>query len=178
MLKGASLKLRAVEPKDLDVMYQWENDSENWKVSGTVSPFSKYTLEEYIKSCENDIYSNRQLRLAIDLNDVTKTIGYIDLFEFDPQHRRAGVGILIGDKSERKKNYAKEALHLLINYAFNSLNLHQIFCNIPVTNRASLRLFTNAGFKESGILKDWIMSQGEWEQVIIMQLINETETED
>ncbi|MFI5218867.1 MAG: GNAT family N-acetyltransferase [Bacteroidia bacterium] len=178
MLTGNSIKLRAIEPKDLDLMYHWENDTTIWNVSGTISPFSKYTLEEYIKTCQSDIYSNRQLRFAIDLNDSSKTIGYIDLFEFDPQHRRAGVGILIGDQAERKKSFAKESLSLLIDYAFNTLNLHQLYCNIPETNHASLRLFSSSGFKEAGILKDWIMNHGDWQQVIVMQLINETETEE
>lgn len=178
MLTGDLIKLRPIEPKDLELMYAWENDTDVWKVSGTVSPFSQYTIEEYIKTCQNDIYANRQLRMAIDISDSKKTIGYIDLFEFNPQHRRAGVGILIGDKNERKKSYAKEALHLLINYAFNTLNLHQLFCNIPESNFASNRLFTSSGFKEAGIMKDWIMNNGAWEQVIVMQMINEAEAEE
>lgn len=178
MLKGITVKLRAIEPGDLDLMHSWENDTEIWKVSGTITPFSKYTLEEYIKTCNSDIYTNKQLRFAIDLLDHPhKTIGFIDLFEFDPQHRKAGVGILIGDTTQRQKNYAKESLNLLINYSFNILNLHQLFCNIPETNIASTKLFLSAGFKEAGVLKDWIFANNAWENVTIYQLIHE-ETEE
>ena len=174
MLKGITVKLRAIEPRDLELMYDWENDTGIWKVSGTVAPYSKYTLAEYIKTCEKDIYANRQLRFAIELQDHTAlTIGLIDLFDFDPQHRKAGVGILIGDKSQRRKNYAREALNLLVDYAFKLLNLHQLYCNVPESNNASVHLFTSAGFKEAGILKDWIFTKNSWENVILLQLINE-----
>ncbi|MEO5571769.1 MAG: GNAT family protein [Bacteroidia bacterium] len=171
MLKGTSVRLRAIEPSDIDLMYQWENDAEVWNVSGTTSPFSKYTIEKYIETCSRDIYTNKQLRLAIQLKDESaKTVGYIDLFDFEPHHQRAGIGILVGDKGERRKNYAKESLQLLIKYGFDVLNLHQLYCHIHESNLVSLRLFSNAGFKQTGILQDWIINNGEWERVFVMQL--------
>ena len=179
MLSGLLVGLRAIEPNDIDHMYKWENDIEIWNVSGTSSPFSKYTLEQYIESCNRDIYANKQLRLAIQLTDgSTKTIGYIDIFDFDPQNRRAGVGILIGDKGERRKHYAKESLQLLTKYAFNVLQLRQLYCHIHEANHTSVRLFSNAGFKQTGLLKDWILNNGEWENVLVMQLFNSVETEE
>jgi diamine N-acetyltransferase len=174
MLTGNAVRLRAVEPRDLAPMYEWENDPSIWKVSGTVAPYSKYTLEEYIKTCEKDIYTNKQLRLVIERLDHTAgAAGLIDLFEFDPLHRKAGVGILIGDHSQRRKRYAAEALGLLVDYAFNALNLHQLYCHVPESNNASLRLFSSAGFREAGILKDWIFSNNAWENVLLLQRINE-----
>jgi diamine N-acetyltransferase len=179
MLQGSMVRLRAIEPSDLELMYDWENDTEIWKVSGTVSPYSKYTLEEYIKTCEKDIYANRQLRFAIELLDHTRqTVGLIDLFEFDPQHRKAGVGILIGDRGQRRKHYAREALGLLVDYAFHHLNLHQLYCQVPESNQASLRLFASAGFREAGILKDWVFAKNTWEHVVWLQLINEEDQEE
>lgn len=179
MFTGKEVLLRAIEPKDIEVLYKWENDTEIWNVSGTTSPFSKYTLQQYIETCNNDIYTNKQLRLAIDLrNENYKTIGCIDLFEFDPNNRKAGVGILIGDKSERRKNYAKEALQLLIDYSLNILHLHQLYCHVHETNVASVRLFSSMGFKQTGILHEWILSNGEWENVLVMQLFNENDSEE
>src|SRR4051812_19242808 len=106
MLTGLHILLRAIEPSDIELMYKWENETEVWNLSGTTSPFSRYTIDQYIQSTKHDIYTNKQLRLAIELLGPSgKTIGYIDLFDFDPQHRRAGVGILIGDKIERRKHY-------------------------------------------------------------------------
>jgi diamine N-acetyltransferase len=179
MLSGTLVVLRAIEPKDIDLMYKWENDTEVWNVSGTSSPFAKYTLEQYIETCKRDIYTNKQLRLAIELADISaKTIGYIDIFDFEPQNRRAGVGILIGDKGERRKHYAKESLQLLIKYVFNILQLHQLYCHIHESNQSSVRLFSNEGFRQTGILKDWILNNGEWESVFVMQLFKAIESEE
>ncbi len=179
MLSGTLVGLRAIEPKDIDLMHQWENDIEVWHVSGTTSPFSKYTIEQYIESCRRDIYSNKQLRLAIELSDASKkTIGYIDIYDFDPHNQKAGVGILVGDKGERKKNYGKEALALLIKYAFNILNLRQLYCHVHESNHSSIHLFSGAGFRQTGILQDWIINNGEWENVLVMQLFNDNEPEE
>jgi diamine N-acetyltransferase len=179
MLSGTFVKLRAIEPRDIDLMYVWENDVEIWNVSGTTSPFSKYTLEKYIETCSRDIYTNKQLRLAIQLNNESaKTVGYIDLFDFDPLHQRAGVGILIGDKGERRKNYAKESLNLLIKYSFDVLNLHQLYCHVHESNETSVHLFLNAGFVQTGMLQNWIINNGEWENVLVLQLFNEDEPEE
>ena len=57
--------LRALEPTDLELLYTCENDRLVWKVSNTITPFSKYILQQYLESSQNDIYTNKQLRLMI-----------------------------------------------------------------------------------------------------------------
>jgi diamine N-acetyltransferase len=176
MLRSENLLLRAIEPSDLELMHQWENNPAIWHLGRTVSPFSKYSIEEYIRHVEHDIFTTRQLRFVIEqLREPRKTIGYIDLYEFDPLHRRAGVGVLIGDEAERRKRNASEALRTLIHYSFRILNLRQLFCFIPENNFPSKTLFGNNGFKEAGILQDWLLVSGEWIPVVIMQLINHGE---
>ncbi len=167
-LTTTQLKLRAPEPADLDCLYKWENDTSVWHISSTSSPFSKQTLKNYLNSVQ-DIFTDRQLRLMIDKLDGT-SIGCVDLYEFDPLHQRAGVGILIGDKSDRGKGYAKQALDLLISYCFNHLLLNQLYCTIPKDNNASIRLFKNARFIQCGTLKDWINFEGEFQDAHIYQL--------
>ena len=173
MLSGKKVTLRALEPSDIDLMYQWENDMSNWDVSGTLHPFSRFTMEQFVKSAHQDIYTTRQLRMAIDMTGDAdgsgKTVGYIDLYEFDPAHLRAGVGILIGDTSARRKGLALESLNLLSTYAFNVLNLHQLFCHVHVNNEASIRLFSAAGYALAGELRDWTLRNGSWVNVFVMQ---------
>ena len=167
--------LRALEPKDVDLMMIYENDVDVWPVSGTLAPYSRYTLEQYYANATLDIYSSRQLRLAIEVlvetPEAGPTIGYIDLFDFDPHHRRAGIGILIGDKSFRRKGMAHEAIRLLLHYSFNTLNLHQVYCHIDTENEASLRLFSKAGFRICGVLQDWIQYNDTWHNVSVLQAI-------
>lgn len=176
MINGKQIILRALEPSDAELMYQWENDISIWPVSGTQVPFSKYTIEQFVNTAHNDIYTNKQLRLAIEKKAVKGqsplTIGYIDLFDFEPAHLRAGVGILIGRTDHRRKGYALEALNLLSRYSFSVLHLHQLYCHIHASNEASIRLFSAAGFKLAGELEHWTLNNGTWENVFLMQKIN------
>ncbi len=176
-LLGDNIKLRAIEPSDLDILFQWENNPENWLISNTTAPFSKYVLKKYIENSHLDIYEARQLRLMIDLMDeqghVIDVIGTIDLFDFDPVHMRAGVGILIARKDKREKGLASEALSVLMDYAFGTLHLHQVFCNIAVENEASIKLFKKLGFMEVGLQKDWLRRNHEWLDVLLLQKIGE-----
>lgn len=167
--------LRAPEPDDINVLYRWENDPEIWHVSNTITPFSKYILEKYIENAHLDIYQVKQLRLMIDVRDSSlhiRTVGTIDLFDFDPYHSRAGVGILIGDKSDRNKGYATLALQKFIDYSFNTLQLHQLYCNITKGNDESLKLFRRCGFKITGRKTDWIKTPGKYLEELLLQLIN------
>jgi diamine N-acetyltransferase len=168
--------LRAIEPSDIDLLYNWENDPDVWRVSNTITPYSKYILQKYIENSHLDIYQTRQLRLMIELvADKTskyKTVGAVDIFDFDPYHLRAGIGILIGGKKDRNQGIATMALHELIRYAFTVLGLHQLFCNITIDNKASLRLFEKVGFTVTGIKKEWIKFPQGYTDELILQLIN------
>ena len=173
MLKGKNIELRAMEPADIDLLYQWENNSELWQLSNTVAPFSRFVLEQYIMDSHQDIFTSKQLRLMVDKNENGNliTIGTIDLFDFDPVNKRAGIGIMI-IKQDQRKGYATEALQMLINYCFNTLKLHQVYCNIIADNLASMNLFKKAGFKVAGIKKEWILAGNLWKDEYTLQLIN------
>ena len=169
-LQSENIILRALEPEDIDYLYQWENDAENWKVSNTQAPFSRFVLEQYIATAHQDIYSIKQLRLMI-CDKQNKPVGCIDLFDFEPSHLRAGIGVLIADKTERRKGYASEALELLIDYGHQTLNLHQLYCNITIDNEASVLLFQKHGFQITGIKKQWIREGGKFIDELLLQRI-------
>ncbi|MBK6966877.1 MAG: GNAT family N-acetyltransferase [Bacteroidales bacterium] len=170
-MKGKHISLRAPEPADIDCIYNWENDISVWHVSGTTKPYSRYDIEQYVLNTHHDIYAAKQLRLMISLhNHPSEPIGAIDLFDFDPLNHRAGVGILM-TSHERGKGYATEALSLLCDYCFNTLNLHQLFCHISPDNKVSIQLFTRAGFVTTGICKEWTLSGNVWHDACFMQLI-------
>jgi len=173
MLTDKSIVLRAPEPADIDLLYEWENNTLFWKVSGTLAPFSRHVLEHYILSASQDIHSARQVRFMIGLTSKEKTIGCIDLFDYDPLHRRAGVGILIADQTEQRNGYASSALELLIDYAFGNLKLNQLYCNVAEGNLASLNLFHKFGFQNSGVKKQWINEGNSWKDELFLQLLRE-----
>jgi len=166
------LKLRAPEPEDISLLYMWENDQDIWQISNTLTPYSKYTIRKYIEKSGRSIFETGQLRLMIDIASDGTTIGTVDLFDFDPFHLRAGIGILIAEKSQRKKGYATMAIEFMIDYSFNRLNIHQLYCNILADNTESMKLFTSLGFKQIGIKKEWIRSGDGFKDELIFQLLS------
>jgi diamine N-acetyltransferase len=171
-MKYKEIKLRALEPEDLELLYEWENNELYWTISNTISPFSKYTLKRYLENSHKNIYESGQLRLMIEHAKDKKTIGTIDLFDFDPFHRRAGLGILIANETYRRQGYASMALTGLIDYCFNTLQLHQLYCNILASNAESIDLFKKLGFVLAGIKKEWIKTSDSYLDEHLFQLIN------
>ena len=170
-LKGDRIGLRALEPEDLDFLYRLENDLEVWEISGTTTPYSRHVLRNYLDNSHRDIYEVKQLRLCIcDQED--QVLGLIDLFDFDPKNRRAGVGVIIIGEENRNKGLGAEAIGLLTEYAFSVLDLRQLYANVMESNQASVRLFTRLGFEEVGLKKDWVYSGGEYKNEILFQKRN------
>ncbi len=173
-LKGKNILLRALEPDDLEFLHAVENDESIWEVSNTQTPYSKYLIKRYLENAQQDIYEAKQLRLAICREKDFRAIGLIDLFDFDPRNRRAGIGIVIRQSADRGQGIGSEALELLIDYAFNRLELHQVFANIDVENTPSIALFTKFGFEKIGIKKHWNLLAGKYNDEAMFQLINQT----
>lgn len=171
-LKGKHIYLRALEREDLDFVYNIENDMSLWELSETQTPFSRFLISQYLENAHQDIFEAKQLRLVIcDTNG--KAIGLIDVFDFNIKNRRAGLGILIKNETDRFKGYGKEALDLLVNYCFKVLHMHQVYANISESNLSSLKLFEGNGFKKIGLKKDWIFDGNQYTSEYILQRIND-----
>lgn len=174
ILENSVVKLRALEPEDAELLYVWENDPEVWQAGETIVPFSRHTLHQYVANASTqDIYEAKQLRLMIDCVEKKEliTVGTIDLFDFDPYNKRAGVGVLVYSQRNRQKGYASAALQLLIQYAFNTLQMHQLYCNVAMNNEKSLHLFQSHGFEIIGVKREWLYCNNEWFDECLLQLI-------
>lgn len=170
LLNNEHILLRAPEPEDLDCFYRWENDTALWKYGAALSPFSRYALKEYLASVSPDIYKDNQLRFMIENCSDGAVMGSVDLYDFEPHHRRAGVGVLI-DPAFHRRGIATEAIQLIAGYAFEFLHIHQLYAHIPISNVPSVALFGQCGFVETGKLKDWITVGNRYEDVSVMQRI-------
>lgn len=213
-IEGKTIRLRAVEPADVDLMYVWENDCGIWPVSGTTAPFSREQMQRFVTEQQQaDIFRTGQLRLIIEApeadppaakreecaalraerksekGEVTGTetpcpeafandgiaswraVGAIDLFDFDPVARRAGVGILIHSLSDRSRGYAVDALLTLCRYTRRTLGMHQLWCDVGADNEKSLRLFRKAGFTVVGIKRDWQWHPEGYRDEVMLQKI-------
>jgi len=169
-LKGKHIYLRALEPEDLDFIYDIENDQSVWEISNTITPYSKFLIKQYLENAHKDIFEAKQLRLVIcDSNDIA--IGLIDLFDFDFRNKRAGIGVLIKDEANRQKGFSSEALELLIQYCTNHLDLQQLYCNVSEDNKMSLKLFKKHEFDIVGLKKDWNLVDGVFKNEYLLQRI-------
>lgn len=169
-LTNGKITLRALEPEDVDLLYNWENDPKVWKVSNTCTPLSKYILASYIKTADRDIWESHELRLVIETIE-GKAVGTIELFDFEPYHSRSGLGILIADQEERRKGYASEACNLIEEYAKEQLGIYQLYVNIQESNIPSIRFFERQNYEQTGCKKHWIKTSMGWEDELILQKI-------
>lgn len=172
ILMANGIKLRAPEPEDVDFLFDLENDSRLWHLSNTQSPFSRFDMEQYVLQFDKDIYTAKQLRFIIEkvTGKIKYTIGTIDIFDFEPKHKRAGIGITLVE-DERGKGFAATSLNILIKYAFEYLKMHQLYCDIEADNLTSIKLFEKAGFVLTGVRKQWLFRGNEKIDVGFYQLI-------
>ncbi len=169
-MQGEHIYLRAIEPEDLEFIHEIENDHAFWDISNTIVPYSKFVIKQYIEHSHKDIYEVKQLRLVI-CNYQDEAIGMIDLFDFDFKNKRAGIGILIKEETNRQKGFGHDALRLLIAYCKSQLGLHQLYCNISEGNNLSLKLFKNEGFEIIGLKKDWNYINGAFKNEYLLQIL-------
>lgn len=168
-LEKDGLKLRALEPEDLSLLLRWENNPHFWTASHQRAPYSEYLLKNYLQEAGQTPFESGQLRLVITVNE--KSIGLVDCFDFDPDHQRAGIGILIGESQAQGQGYAQKSLRLFLEYLFPNLNLHQVYAGIAANNQASLQLFEKCGFKKYGHRKQWYRQGDSFIDEYLFQLL-------
>jgi diamine N-acetyltransferase len=170
--RNKNISIRAIEPDDAQLIFRWENDKTSWVHSDNLLPYSLFQIEQFIIE-GHDIYQNRQARFMVDFTeqDLSHTVGMVDLYDFHPHHRRAGIGVYI-DSAYRNRGIAFTSLQLVINHSFDVIGLHQLYCSILPENQTSIRLFNRLGFSLSGQQKDWYFENGKYHDQILMQLIN------
>lgn len=168
MMKN-SVRIRAMEPEDLDILYRIENDSLLWGVGATNVPYSRYLLHEYVSNATGDIYTDGQVRLIVENAD-GEVVGIADLVNFDATHRRAEIGIVI-EKPHRRKGYAAETILRVIDYSRRVLHLHQLYAYVDSRNVASVALFTQVGFVHKAELADWLYDGVDYHPAFLMQYL-------
>ena len=158
---------RPLQPTDLDFLLRLENDKRLWHLSNTQHPFSRTTLSAYIDQADQDIHLVKQQRFVLS-DHAAVPYGLVDLYDFDAQHQRAGVGIVI-DANHRNKGLGTLALQLLEPIAFSQLKLHQLYAGVGADNAACIQLFLGAGYSETGRKKAWNFYHGDFHDEIQFQ---------
>lgn len=168
LLQSDTVCLRALEPTDLEKIWQWENDTALWTVSNTLAPYSKHQIWQYLQDNDGDIYRTKQLRLIIVANDDNEPAGCVDLFDFNPQHGRAEVGLML-DERYRGRGLADDVLRLLLEYARETLALNQLYVYIDARHTAVRDIFLRCGFTETATLRQWVRRGRSYADVTFLQ---------
>lgn len=164
---AAVVRLRAMEPEDLDALYRIENDRDVWDVGENNVPYSRYILHDYIANASADIYADKQVRMVVE-NEEGQLVGVADVVNFCPSHARAEVSIVIC-REHRKKGYARAAIRQIMEYALRTLHLHQLYAVVREDNMPSLNLFSSLGFKSKMVLEDWLFDGKDYHNAVVMQ---------
>jgi diamine N-acetyltransferase len=170
LLSNDIITLRALEPTDLDTLYQWENDTALWVVSDTVAPYSREALWHYLEQYTGDIYAQRQLRLMVTLNQDGTPVGTVDFLNFDPLNNRAELGLFIAPE-HRGKGLGRQALDLLTAYSREHIGLRQLYVFIAVDNEVCLNLFEDYGYRRVGIINSWVKRGNTYRDVALLQMV-------
>lgn len=166
-MEDKKIRLRALEPEDLDFLYEIENDESLWEVGGTNVPYSRQVLLDYITTATADIYTDKQVRLIVE-NEQQEAVGIIDLMNFDPRHQRAELGIVI-KKEHQHQGLAQLAIRLLMQYASHVLHLHQIYAIVAESNQNAVKMLEVVGFQGNKTLKEWLKTGCGYEDAYFFQ---------
>jgi len=164
-IKGESVYLKNLREKDATEDYcRWLNDPGVNKYLET----RKVTIEGLKKYIKEKNTADNCLFLCILDRESGKHIGNIKLEPIDFESKKAVLGILIGDKNYWGKGIGTEATKLLVDYAFNNLNIKEVNLGVISENKAAIRVYEKAGFKTTKIEKDAIDHDGKKYDKIIM----------
>lgn len=165
MIAGERVQLREIEEEDLEVIVAWRNDPEILKWLFSYLPLCMSKQRTWYKTYVED---DTQQIFAVEVGK--KSVGTVGLSHIDYRNQRAELGILM-DKNWQKKGIGREALNLLIEFAWNEMNLRKIKALVLKENEAAIKLYKSCGFVEEGVLKEEIYKNGEFKDVIVMALM-------
>lgn len=174
------VRLRALEPEDVDKLYLWENDKEMWPYGATRAPLSRHQLWEYTTNYDANPFAAGQLRLMIDITVEacdgatvasfrTVSCGTIDLYDIDPVNSRTMVGIMIAPQW-RKKGIGSKALTLVSDYCRDTLGLSLIASEVASDNIPSVKLFKEkAQYQYVGNRPEWFRRGNSFISALLFQ---------
>ena len=173
MLKGDRIKLGPVKREYIDSYLKWLNDPEITQYLNMFRPLTRMMEEDWIENLKN---RNDTIVFAIiipDENDVEKFIGNCGLHAIDWKNRVGEVGIMIGEKEYQGKGYGTEAMELLLEYGFKTVNLNRIQLRVYEFNSRAINSYNKIGFVEEGRMRQAMFINGEYHDMIFMSILQE-----
>ncbi|MBL7214321.1 MAG: GNAT family N-acetyltransferase [Phycisphaerae bacterium] len=169
-----SIYLRTLEPEDVDRVYRWHNDQELYQdLIGTHHFVSRATVEKWIE--KKSAFSSTEINMAICLKNNSEHIGNTYIRDINWVNRNGVIHLFIGDKEQRGKGYGKEAIKLIIEYAFQTIGLNRLYLYVFEDNSNAINLYKKAGFVVEGKLRKHVYKNGKFKDILIMGLCKSEE---
>ncbi|MCL5094084.1 MAG: GNAT family N-acetyltransferase [Patescibacteria group bacterium] len=167
-LEDERIYLRPLEMTDLDLCVKWFNDREVTKYLCQTLPMTRLAEEKWLKET---MEKKEDFVLVIALKENDRSIGTIGLHDFKNIHRHGELGIAIGEKDCWSQGYGAEAIKILLDYAFNSLNLHKVNLGVIQPNARAFRCYSKCGFIKEGEQREELWIDGEYINKITMSIL-------
>ncbi|MFC4617739.1 GNAT family N-acetyltransferase [Camelliibacillus cellulosilyticus] len=159
LLRGSSVRLTALTEADLPAVVTWYQDTDFLRMFDAVPAYPK-SEDQLIQWLKTQSASNTDFIFAIRKCQDDLLIGFIALDGILWNHGVAGVSIAIGDGADRGQGYGKEAMALMLDFAFLELNLHRIQLTVFEYNPSAIALYEKLGFKKEGVYREFLARDG------------------
>ncbi len=186
MIFGERIRFRGVEREDLATFINWVNDPEVLRGTGIYHPFSMADEQDWFETMHKKPMDEHSLAIEVSLPEKRageaatdrakenwKLIGSCSFFNLDHRNRSSEFGIMIGEKSYWNKGYGTEAVHLLCQHGFDTLNLNRIFLRVFETNPGAVRAYEKAGFTHEGRQRQAEFREGKYIDVLVMSILKD-----
>ena len=171
-ITGDRIILREYREDDIIHIYNWTRDiiTTKWMGRKFRTPRSLDKIENGVRNVISEPPEDGIFFVIAD-RDTEVYIGGIDLTSIDWIDKNGVLSIAIAENSNRNKGFATEAMKLLLDYAFNKLHLHKIELGVYSDNKAAVRCYEKLGFNIEGTLKDHMLVDGKYRDLLQMGLI-------
>ncbi len=165
---GERVYLSPFSVDDREIYTKWAE----WMNDRTVADYyGGYHNLVSLASAKQTLEELKGYRFAIVLLDGDELIGHISLHDVDPINRNAFLGICIGDELHRNKGYGTEAIRLILEYGFRSLNLYNVMLSVHADNHAGISCYKKLGFQDVGRRREGIYKNGTYIDKIFMDIL-------
>jgi RimJ/RimL family protein N-acetyltransferase len=165
---GERLYLSPFNVDDIEIYTKWAE----WMNDRAIADnFGGYHNLVSLASAKKTLEELNGYRFVIILLDGDVLVGHISLHDIDHLNRHAFLGIFIGEEEHRSKGYGAEAIRLILEYGFKTLNLHNIMLSVHADNPAGISCYKKVGFQEAGRRREWVFKDGKYVDTIYMDIL-------
>ena len=169
-LIGNLIYLRAMEDGDEEIIAQTENHPDVRETLFYALPTSIDLIQDKWKKLRDD---SNSIVFIICCKNPDKPIGITAFHRIDWVSKMAILYIAIADSENRSKGFGSEATKLIIDYAFNTLNLNRIQLHVAIENEKAITVYKKSGFVIEGTLRQAMFRDGKYHDFYVMGLLKE-----